>query len=118
MRWVRIILLMLALVCSEISGRADNDAAEIDVGEILFGGDLLNFYCLVVGDGPDGIEVSQQQVDPLSQRLGGMVARIGGDADIVSLRMLGYIFGEDDSTRINKCFHILTSEEFTISFLL
>ena len=37
MRWVRIILLMLALVCSEISGRADNDAAEIDVGEILFG---------------------------------------------------------------------------------
>ena len=34
---VRIILLMLALVCSEISGRADNDAAEIDVGEILFG---------------------------------------------------------------------------------
>lgn len=37
MRWVRIILLMLALVCPEISGRADNDAAEIDVGEILFG---------------------------------------------------------------------------------
>ena len=37
MRWVRIILLMLALVCSEISGRADIDAAEIDVGEILFG---------------------------------------------------------------------------------
>lgn len=37
MRWVRIILLMMALVCSEISGRADNDAAEIDVGEILFG---------------------------------------------------------------------------------
>lgn len=37
MRWVRIILLMLALVCSEISGRADNDAAEIDVGKILFG---------------------------------------------------------------------------------
>lgn len=34
---MRIILLMLALVCSEISGRADNDAAEIDVGEILFG---------------------------------------------------------------------------------
>jgi F-type H+-transporting ATPase subunit a len=28
---------MLALVCPEISGRADNDAAEIDVGEILFG---------------------------------------------------------------------------------
>ena len=37
MKWVRIILLMLALVCPEISGRADNDAAEIDVGEILFG---------------------------------------------------------------------------------
>ena len=37
MRWVRIILLMMALVCPEISGRADNDAAEIDVGEILFG---------------------------------------------------------------------------------
>ena len=37
MRWVRIILLMMALVCSEISGRADNDAAEIDVGKILFG---------------------------------------------------------------------------------
>lgn len=37
MRWVRIILLLLALVCPEISGRADNDAAEIDVGEILFG---------------------------------------------------------------------------------
>lgn len=34
---MRIILLMLALVCPEISGRADNDAAEIDVGEILFG---------------------------------------------------------------------------------
>ena len=66
---------------------------------------MLNFNALVPGDMPDGVEIPQEQIDALAQGLGGVVTRIGGDGQIVSLGVLGDEFGADSAAGIDECAH-------------